>query len=58
VNWKQTVAAALLIAFVAAAVVWFLEDFQRRQVQAMMREEWQAWLAKLPTVGGNGGGAT
>lgn len=47
-NWRQTIVAALVVAFVAAAAVWFLEDFERRQVREMMRTEFEAWLAKLP----------
>lgn len=56
-SWKQTIVAALVIAFVAAAAVWFLEDFQRRQLQTAMRAEWQAFLERLPTIpgGANGG---
>jgi hypothetical protein len=51
--WKQLIVAALVIAFVSAAAVWFLEDFQRRALQTSMREEWARWLAELP-VRGNG----
>lgn len=50
-SWKQTVAGALVIALVAAAVVWFLEDFERARVREMMREEWTAWLEKFPVRG-------
>jgi putative SOS response-associated peptidase YedK len=50
-SWRQTIVAALLIAFVAAAAVWFLEDFQRRATVEMMREQWAAWLDTLPMRG-------
>lgn len=48
VTWKQTLAAALIIAGVSAAVVWFLEDFERERVRETMRTEWAAFLAELP----------
>jgi hypothetical protein len=51
VNWRQTIAAALLIALVSAAAVWFLEDFQRRQWRTLMAEEWGKWISQLPTTG-------
>lgn len=49
ISWRQTIAAALLIAFVSAMAVWFLEDFNRRQAVAAMRAEWSSFLADWPT---------
>lgn len=50
-SWKQTLVAALLIAVVAAACVWFLEDFNRARTVETMREEWAKFLAELPVKG-------
>ena len=47
-SWRQTIAGALLVALVAAAVVWFLEDFERARMRETLREEWSSFLAQLP----------
>lgn len=31
-EWKRTIAQAVILGVVAAAVVWFLEDFNRRRL--------------------------
>lgn len=42
---RQTIIAAVILACVAAAVVWWLEQFNRRLLEARMQE----WLDSLPT---------
>lgn len=51
-SWKQTVVMGVLIACLAAAAVWFLEDFQRQRMQAQFAAQVRAWLAELPVVNG------
>lgn len=53
-SWKQTLVGAIVIALVAAAVVWMLEDFNRQRTVETMREEWTRWLSTLPTQGEGG----
>ena len=55
-TWRQTLAGAIVVALVAAAVVWYLEDFERARMREMLRDEWSSFLAELP-VREQGGGA-
>jgi len=44
VSWKQTGAVIVGVAVLCAALVWWLEEFNRKR----MMEEWDAWLKTLP----------
>lgn len=50
---RQVVLAALVLAVVCCGVMWFLEGFRISQ----MRDEWQSWVASLPTTAGDQGAA-
>ena len=39
-EWQRTIVAAVVLGLVAAVVVWFLEDFQRRR----LTEDWQRFI--------------
>jgi hypothetical protein len=44
-GWRQTIAAALVIALACCAVMWALEDFRQRKMIA----DFKAALAEWPT---------
>jgi hypothetical protein len=46
----QVIFAAVVLAAVCCAVMWFLEDFRQRKLIAEM----QTWLAGLPTAAEGG----
>lgn len=50
-EWKRTVVQALILGMVAAVVVWFLEDFNRRRLVDDWTRFVEGWGAS-PATGG------
>ena len=45
---KQAILVGLIIALVCAGTIWFLEDFERKQIIRGVAEEWGKYVSELP----------